>query len=346
MSDAPSAANQASRQTSVANHQWALILAAGAGSRLRALTTQPCGTPVPKQYCSLHGGQSLMEDAIRRAQSQVAAERVCAIVAQQHHRWWSAMDSVMQLPPRNLIVQPSNRGTAIGILYSLVHILSQDADAQVLLLPSDHYVAHEEILERSLAAALAHVVRAPEQPVLLGLHPEEPDSELGYIVPGAPDAFGGRAVARFVEKPELTKAAQIVRNGGLWNTFIIAASARSLLNLFLPRFAPTVMEMQVIVGNALQNKTAAGWPSIVDMYTRLPDLDFSRDLLEGRESSLCVLPVPACGWSDLGTPYRVGETVRRLPGESAPASQSRRSNYVNLAAQHAHFERSMAGASL
>jgi hypothetical protein len=119
-----------------------------------------------------------------------------------------------------------------------------------------------------------------------------------------------------------------------------------LLNLFLPRFAPTVMEMQVIVGNALQNKTAAGWPSIVDMYTRLPDLDFSRDLLEGREASLCVLPVPACGWSDLGTPYRVGETVRRLPGESAPASQSRRSNYLNLAAQHAHFERSMAGASL
>ncbi|HEY0682534.1 MAG TPA: sugar phosphate nucleotidyltransferase [Steroidobacter sp.] len=326
-------------------HRWALVLAAGDGSRLRALTTQPCGTPVPKQYCSLNGGPSLLEDALTRARSQVAGDRVCAIVAQQHHRWWSNVDTLTSLPQPNLIVQPRNRGTAVGILYSLVHILSQDPDAQVLMLPSDHYVAQEAVLQRSLAAAMEHVVRCPDRPVLLGLHPEEPDSELGYVIPGAADNFGGRTVARFVEKPELTMAAQIVRAGGLWNTFIIAASARALLNLFLPRFSSIVMEMQVIVGNALQQRTASGWPAIVDMYTRLPDLDFSRDVLEGRESMLSVLPVPACGWSDLGTPHRVGETLRKLPGERG-ASRAALSGYINLAAQHAHFERSMSGASL
>jgi mannose-1-phosphate guanylyltransferase len=344
MSDTPRARNVTDVNK---DHQWALILAAGEGSRLRALTTQPCGTPVPKQYCSLHGGQSLLEDAIRRAQSQVAPNRVCAIVAQQHHRWWSSIDALMQLPARNLIVQPRNRGTAIGILYSLVHILSLDPEAQVLLLPSDHYVAEENVLNGALGAALKHVAQVPDRPVLLGLHPDEPDSELGYIMPGAPDEFGARGVARFIEKPELPAASQLVRSGGLWNTFIIAASARSLLNLFLPRFAPIVMEMQVIVGNALQTRTSgAGWPSIVEMYTRLPELDFSRDLLEGRESSLCVLRVPPCGWSDLGTPHRVGETLRRLPGRAAPATEPRlsghlNSGYINLAARHASFESSM-----
>jgi mannose-1-phosphate guanylyltransferase len=339
MSDAPRARDVMDVNK---DHKWALILAAGEGSRLRALTTQPCGTPVPKQYCSLHGGQSLIEDAIRRAQSQVAADRVCAIVAQQHHRWWSTIDAITQLPARNLIVQPRNRGTAIGILYSLVHILSLDPEAQVLLLPSDHYVAEEGVLNGSLGAAMKHIEQAPERPVLLGLHPDEPDGELGYIMPGAPDAFGARAVARFVEKPDPSTATQLVRSGGLWNTFIIAASARSLLHLFLPRFAPIVMEMQVIVGNALQTRTSgAGWPAIVDMYTRLPGLDFSRDLLEGRESSLCVLRVPPCGWSDLGTPHRVGETLRRLPGRPVATPEPRLHGYINLAAQHAHFERSM-----
>jgi mannose-1-phosphate guanylyltransferase len=324
------------------DHRWALILAAGEGSRLRALTTQPCGTPVPKQYCSLHGGQLLVEDAIRRAQSQVAADHVCAIVAQQHHSWWSAIDALAQLPAHHRIVQPRNRGTGIGILYSLVHLLHLDPDARVLVLPSDHYVADEPVLQDALGAALDHVARFPDRPVLLGLQPDEPDSELGYIIPGAPDAFGARAVSRFVEKPELPNAAHLMRSGGLWNTFIIAASARSLLNLFLPRFAPTVMEMQVIVGGTLQNQSpVAGWPSIVDMYTRLPELDFSRDLLEGNESSLCVLPVPSCGWSDLGTPHRVGETLRRLPGRQAGATETRLPGYINLAAQHAHFERSM-----
>jgi mannose-1-phosphate guanylyltransferase len=326
------------------SHRWALVLAAGDGSRLRALTTQPCGTPVPKQFCSLNGGSSLLEDALARARSQVAPERVCAIVAQQHHRWWSQVDALTSLPAGNLIVQPRNRGTAIGILYSLVHILSQDPEAEVLLLPSDHYVADETVLQNSLATAMANVARCPEAPVLLGLQPDEPDSELGYVIPGPTDEFGGRTVARFVEKPELTMAAQIVRAGGLWNTFIIATSARALLNLFLPRFAPIVMEMKVIVSNALQHKGASGWPSIVDMYTRLPDLDFSRDLLEGREGTLRVLPVPSCGWSDLGTPHRVGETLRRLPGERR-STRPARSGYINLAAQHAHFERSMTGAA-
>lgn len=326
-------------------HLWALVLAAGEGSRLRALTTQPCGTPVPKQYCSLHGGQSLLEDALVRARSQVAPHRVCAIVAQQHHRWWSAIEALAALSQRNLIVQPRNRGTAIGILYSLVHILSQDADAQVLLLPSDHYVAKESILQRSLNAATAHVARCPHQPVLLGLHPDEPDTELGYIMPGAPDALGGRSVAQFVEKPELTVASQLVRAGGLWNTFIIAASARALLNLFLPRFAAIVMEMQVIVSNALQKKSVSRWPAIVDMYTRLPDLDFSRDLLEGVEASLCVMRVPPCGWSDLGTPRRVGEALRKLGDQRLSSARPGFSGHINLAAQHAHFERSVTGVS-
>jgi mannose-1-phosphate guanylyltransferase len=322
-------------------HQWALVLAAGDGSRLRALTTQPCGTPVPKQYCSLSGGPSLLEDALTRARSQVAAARVCAIVAQQHHRWWTGLDALTALNRRNVIVQPANRGTAIGILYSLVHILSQDPEAQVLLLPSDHFVADEAVLERSLSAAWEHVARCPDQPVLLGLHPDEPDGDLGYVIPGAADATGTRTVMRFVEKPELTEAARIVRAGGLWNTFIIAGSARAFMNLFLPRFAQIVMEMQVIVGNALQHHAASGWPAIVDMYTRLPQLDFSRDLLQGSESILRVLPVPPCGWSDLGTPHRVGETLRRLPGQRTFGAHVGRSGYINLAAQHARFERSM-----
>lgn len=319
---------------------WALVLAAGDGNRLRALTTQPCGTPVPKQYCSLHGGPTLLADAIHRARSRIAPERVCAIVAQQHRTWWSALDALTRLPPRNLIVQPRNRGTAIGILYSLVHILSQDPAARVLVLPADHYVADEQTLQRSLANALAHIASSPARPVLLGLHADEPDSEFGYIVPGEPDGLGARDVTRFVEKPGAADAEQIVRAGGLWNTFIMAASARALLSLFLPRFAPTVMEMQVIVSNALQSKApGAGWPAIVDMYTRLPDLDFSHDVLEGNEASLSVMRVPPCGWSDLGTPHRVAETLRRWPSGIGSAAQSRLSGYINLAAQHAHFER-------
>ena len=250
---------------------WALVLAAGDGSRLRALTMQPCGTAVPKQFCSLHGGRSLLEDAVARAAGLAQPERICAIVAEQHRQWWSEMHVLDRLPRANVIVQPRNRGTGIGILYSLLHIIARDPHARVILLPADHYVRDPAVLRQALEKAVARVARCPDQPVLLGLEPDEVDTDLGYILPATRDPNGGFGVARFIEKPRAAVAAEIIDAGGMWNVFIIAARATTLLDLYLPRYAALVMEMQVIVSRALSAALPAlGWPAIVDMYAAPP----------------------------------------------------------------------------
>lgn len=335
-----------------ARHVWSLVLAGGEGSRLRALTTTPGGTSVPKQYCSLHGGHSLLEDAIARAQRLVDPDRVCTIVAQQHREWWTECPPLLDaLDGGNLIVQPRNLGTGIGILYSLLHILAKDSQAHVVLLPADHYVRDEDVLHRSLLQAIEQLDRNAGRPVLLGLQPDELDTDLGYVLPGDPDSFGNHAVARFIEKPGYSVAREIIDAGGLWNTFIMVAAARTLLDLYMPRFAPLVMEMQVGLAKGQTAGSPTGsWPALLSLYDRLPELDFSRDLLEGRAADLCVLRVPPCGWSDLGTPRRVGEIVQRLG--SGPATdqdlvdrhvdRSGAAARLNLAAQHAHFVRTNA----
>jgi mannose-1-phosphate guanylyltransferase len=338
-----------------ADHVWGLVLAAGEGSRLRALTTRPCGTAVPKQFCSLAGGRTLLEDALSRAAGLVAEPRICAIVAQQHREWWTQV--LRRTPEQNIIVQPRNCGTGIGVLYSLLHILSRDPQARVVLLPADHYVRDESILRRSLKTALHCVEQDDRAPVLLGLEPEETDVELGYILPGRAEATGAHAVRRFVEKPDADLASRIISEGGLWNAFIIASSAQKLLDLFTRRFASVVMEMRVILSRCQQAglPDSAGWSTIVDLYGRLPEIDFSRHVLEGHETALRVVPVPLCGWSDLGTPRRVGEALRRLSTErpnNEPMSGERvvphhrseldPSLHINLAARHAHLERQRA----
>src|SRR5690242_16689165 len=93
---------------------WAIVLAGGDGTRLRSLTMDEVGQSVPKQYCSLRGGPSLLNEALRRAEMITSLARVCTVVAQQHRRWWA--QSLAGLPRDNVIAQPQNRGTANGML--------------------------------------------------------------------------------------------------------------------------------------------------------------------------------------------------------------------------------------
>ena len=133
---------------------WALVLAAGEGSRLRALTTTN-GVAVPKQFCSLHDGPSLLQEALHRAEAVAPRQRICTIVAEQHRRWWQG--PLWSLPSQNIIVQPENRGTAAGLLLPLLHIEARDPQARVVVLPSDHYVRDEATLARSLRNATAKI---------------------------------------------------------------------------------------------------------------------------------------------------------------------------------------------
>jgi mannose-1-phosphate guanylyltransferase len=315
-------------------HTWALILAAGEGTRLRALTTKPCGTAVPKQFCSLHGGRTLLEDAVARVNALTTLDRICTVVAEQHREWWP--DQLSRLPPENIVSQPRNLGTAIGILYPLLHLLARDPQARIVMLPADHYVREEFLLRQSLRIALRQVELDPASPVLLGLQPDEPDSELGYIMPGAMEG-GSRRVSSFVEKPSVALAQEIVAQGGLWNTFIIAVTGQALLQLFLQRYPEIVVELQVAVEHRRRDPSST---AVIEAYERLPSIDFSRDVLERNVASLRVVRVPSCGWSDLGTPRRVAETLLRLRlDDRHNAPPIRTAAHINLALEYVLAER-------
>jgi mannose-1-phosphate guanylyltransferase len=310
-----------------------LVLAAGEGSRLQALTMTASGVAIPKQFCSLGGGASLLQQALRRAHAVASPEQTCAIVAEQHRRWWQALP--LGISPQNLIRQPRNRGTANGILLPLLRIMHRDPDATLLVLPSDHYVRNEDVLASSLRQAMSALERNGDHLILLGITPEEADPELGYIVGDGVSEAGIRAVSAFVEKPTKDAARELIASGGVWNSFIFAAQARTLLRIFEERCADLVGEMRCII--SLPNDQATSKARIEELYERLPQLDFSRDILQRSPSALKVLTVPACGWSDLGTPRRVAETVHRY-GHARNASVSdatAMTAFLDLAARHA-----------
>ena len=260
-----------------ARHVWALVLAGGDGKRLRALTTRPCGTSVPKQYCSLHGGHSLLEDAIARAQRVVAPSGFAPSSPSSIASGGPSLTLLLEaLEHGNLIVQPRNLGTGIGILYSLLHILAKDPQAQVAAVPADHYVRDEDNIE-SLAAAGRRWNASTATPTvrcLLGLQPTSRIPTSATCCPAIPIRCGGirwRASSR--SRATRSRARSSTR-AVCANTFIMVASARTLLDLFMPRSPPLVMEMQVGLAKGqtgLADRHLAGIP---ESHDRLPELDF------------------------------------------------------------------------
>ena len=243
---------------------WALVLAAGEGSRLRALTTTN-GVAVPKQFCSLQGGPSLLQEALHRAEAVAPRSRICTIVAEQHRRWWQG--PLWSLPSQNIIVQPENRGTAAGLLLPLLHIEARDLEARVVVLPSDHYVRDEATLARALRNATTKIRTGRDELYLLGIGPDEADPELGYILPSTNDGANGLRVAQFIEKPPTTLARSLIERGGLWNAFILVASVRAFVRLFEQRFPDIVAEMRAVVRH---DRTDPQIPlAAADLYGRL-----------------------------------------------------------------------------
>ena len=315
-------------------HTWALVLAAGEGSRLRTLTTDASGTAIPKQFCSLHDGTSLLLDTLRRAHSFAVRNRIGAVVAEAHRRWWQS--DLWSLEPTNITVQPANRGTANGILLPLLSILAQDPFAKVVFLPSDHYFADEAVIARALKRVVEQVYVRPESLALLGIQPEEADAELGYVLPGdalQEDAF---RVAQFVEKPPVDIARSLISRGAVWNSFIFAADGNTLLSVYRHLMPEIVDAMET--ARARDAARGSRQDAMAELYERLPSVDFSSRIAQHTENRLTLLNVPSCGWSDLGTPKRVAETLKRSPvTRIAPETHSKPSAYFSLAASHAQL---------
>ena len=285
-------------------HLWAILLAAGDGVRVRPLTTDSRGESVPKQYCTFDGHQSMLRWAVNRAARLVPKRHIVAVVARQHQRFWQC--ELSDLAPENLLVQPQNKGTAAGLLLPLLDILRRDPQATILVLPSDHFVADETCLSRIIGDAIGAIRYDPNRVVLVGMTPQEADTEYGWIVPSGPTTATIQHVSAFMEKPDRSTAQMLKNRGALLNSLILVAAGRTLLHLF-DRAAPDLVGEFV----SWHDRAPGRRPGLDGLYPHLPTYDFSRQLLERSADCLSVIRASPCGWSDLGTPKRLQQYRRR-----------------------------------
>jgi mannose-1-phosphate guanylyltransferase len=296
----------------------AVILAGGDGTRLSALTYEKFGEEIPKQFCRFWGQRTLLEHTRRRAALLVEPARTLTVLTAGHARFYRPLLEAMS--DEQVVVQPSNRGTAPAILYALMRLKKIAPDCSVAMFPSDHFVGDDHQFMRHVESAFRAVDARPEETILLGVEPDEPDP-LYWIEPGqflANECEPVRQVRRFWEKPTAALAQRLMWAGCLLNSFVIVARLSTFLGLFLiamPQLHDAFRSVEPEMG------TPSEAVRVRRLYERIRPSNFSEEVLAKCPFNLAVLEIKGVEWSDLGEPGRVLQLIDRRGLPRWPATR-------------------------
>jgi mannose-1-phosphate guanylyltransferase len=151
---------------------------------------------------------------------------------------------------------------------------------------ADWSVGNPERFVDTLAAA-ARIAANHQALVTVGVVPSRPDPGFGYIEPGSDVEAGVRRVAKFVEKPDRERAAEMIQRGALWNSGIFVWRVGDFLD--------DVRRLTPEVAPALH----AHADDIEGFFRDVTPISVDHGVLE-RSNRVMVMPGDF-GWDDVGT---------------------------------------------
>ena len=297
--------------------RWAAVLAGGSGTRFWPLST----SDIPKQMLPLAGNDPLLVQTVKRLTGLITPERVLIITGAR------LADRTRQLlpevPANNVLIEPRAASTGPALAWATAVAAGRDPSASLLAMHADWFVGDDAAFRATGTEAL-DVAERHDVLVTVGVVPTRADVGYGYIIPGDPMNGIARRVARFVEKPDAGRAAELIKAGALWNSGLFAWTAARFFaetNAVAKEIAPHVAGLKggdvagffrdvtpiaVDVSHFERSRRVAvvpgkfpwddvgTWGALVRVRTRDADGNVAVGNVAARESTGCVL------WSDEG----------------------------------------------
>ncbi len=277
-----------------------VILSGGAGTRLWPVSREGH----PKPFMKLADGQSLLEKTYLRAAGlsnclQVDGQAATLTVTNRDY-YFLSRDVQEKAQVKSLfLLEPFARNTAAAITLAAHQAIEAYGPHMVLLvLAADHLI--DDLGHFNTCVNQAHDLASEGYLVTFGIAPTAPETGFGYIECGK-SLGAGKAVSRFVEKPNLAAAQQYLDAGNyLWNSGMFCFQARTLLEQ-MAIWAPKVAASAKACWAATQGSPAGAHALEIAAteFERIPSISIDYALME--RSDKVVVVEGNFAWNDIGS---------------------------------------------
>ncbi len=206
-----------------------VILCGGAGTRLWPQSKNN----LAKQFIDF-GGWSLLEKTLERVKGSTFDYPIIST----NSKYLKVVKNYLRkfkVKKYKIILEPSKRNTAPAILAS--SLIKEIPNKQPLIFfAADHLIEKVSIFNKAINK---NKIKLTSQNIFLfGIKPTSPSTEYGYFLTKKVKGNINK-VTKFIEKPKITRAKQVIKKKGYWNSGIFFLRKDSIINNF-KKYQPSI----------------------------------------------------------------------------------------------------------
>ncbi len=271
---------------------YLVVLAGGSGTRLWPLSRKN----FPKQFLKVASSESLVKETVTRLKSLIPLQQVLIVCGLDHADLMKK--EFPEFSPEQFLLEPCGRNTAPAIALAAKVLLQKDAQASMVVLPSDHKIppSSQAAFEKIISQALRYAHERGGL-ITLGIEPLYAATGYGYIHRGDPLEGDLFSVKEFREKPDLESAKKYYASGEyFWNSGMFVWKASEFLNNYknyFPLDAASLEALPATVGSS-------EWPQkLSEIYPQLTSISVDYAILE--KSKSVYMMKASFEWDDVGS---------------------------------------------
>ena len=198
-----------------------VILCGGAGTRLWPNQKNHQA----KQFIDF-GGWTLIQKALERVKNIIFDYPIISTNFKYLKQVKLALKK-SKVKKYKIVLEPAKKNTAPAILSSAL-IKDIPSNQALMFFAADHLIENSNILNKSINKNKPNL--DDKNLFIFGIKPTNPSSEYGYFL--TKKIKNINKVTKFIEKPKLLKAKQVIKKNGYWNSGMFFLRKDSIINNF------------------------------------------------------------------------------------------------------------------